>query len=135
MGLPDLEAPAVRPTPRWRKLGSNFGSRLVEGPSRNCAIRPRGVARRRPSRGRQYGQQCFPCARSRAKMWAGAIFIGLRPLRTADAPEKRGLLRVRFASPMRPPAQRLINSDAKSLQAAPFEPDRPSPAPWVMLGV
>jgi hypothetical protein len=60
------------------------------------------AGRRRPSRGRQYGQQRFPRAGSRAKMWAGAIFIGLRRSRTADAPANRGLLRVRFASPMRP---------------------------------
>ena len=69
-------------------------------------------------------------------MWAGAIFIGLRRSRTADAPEKRGLLRVRFCLPNETDSLTSrtapVNSDAKSLQAAPFEPDRLSPAAEIL---
>jgi hypothetical protein len=48
-----------------------------------------GQAGRQPSRGRQYGQQCFPCAGSRAKCERGAILIGLRRSCTAGAREAR----------------------------------------------
>src|SRR6516165_1919949 len=61
-------------------------------PPRARRLGPGGAA---TQQGRQRRQQCFLCAGSRAKMRAGAIFIGLRSC-TAGALEKRGLLRVRF---------------------------------------
>ena len=77
-------------------------------PPRARRLGPGGAA---TQQGRQRRQQCFLCAGSRAKMRAGAIFIGLRSC-TAGAPEKRGLLRVRFTPASRPIRQ----LDRSSLQ-------------------
>ena len=64
--------------------------------------RPLGARRGRPSRGRQHGQQCFPCAESRAKYQRGEIFYWITTLMRHTSLVKRGLLGAHFASPIRP---------------------------------
>jgi hypothetical protein len=124
-------------THRWRKPDSNLRSRLVEGPSRNCAIRPRGVARRAAT---QQGPSIWTAMLPvRGK---SSENVGVRDFYwIAAVTHRRRAREARFAqSPLCLPNETdsltsrtaPINSDAKSLQAAPFEPDRLSPAAEIL---
>ena len=116
---------------------SNFRSRLVEGPSRNCAIRPLGVARRAATQqGLSIWTAMLPVRGKSSENVGGCDFYWI-----AAVTHSRRAREPRFAqSPLCLPNETdsltsrtaPIDSDAKSLQAAPFEPDRLSPAAEIL---